>query len=125
MSETKSYMTPFQRRMKARYIRFFERKGKTKEEAAALKKVSRVYAYTIREELEAWEATATYQQQADDIRTVPKLRSKYGSYLWFLCSGNMLLAYMSGEIPQTLFNKKAEYQTQDIIAVEQQSSLLI
>jgi hypothetical protein len=127
MSENKLQMTPFQRRMKARRIRFFERWQKceeTREQLAERFNVSRIYSYVLTAELEAWETTATYQQQADDIRTIPKYR-EYKAWLWFLCSGPMILAYKSGEIPQSLFNKKLEHQTQDIIAVEQQSSLLI
>jgi hypothetical protein len=116
-------LTPHQRRMKARRIRFWESKLETREEAATRVKVSRVYAYTLMKELEAWEATATYQQQADDIRIVPALRT-YSSKLWFLCSGKMILAYMSGEIPSTMFGDTRDQPAKDIIAVEQQSSLL-
>lgn len=122
MSEAKKHMTPIERRMKARRIRFWERKQETREQAAARFKVSRVYAYTLMEELDVWEATATYQSQADEIRTAPKCQ-KYHVYLWFLCSGNMLLAYIRGEISATLFNG-LEYQTNEFINAELQTSLL-
>lgn len=90
-------MSEIKRRSKARCIRALTQMDppKTVDEAALAHNVSRTTAYRIVEELEAWEKTATYQDEADEILAQTK-RATYDPYLWLLTSSKMLMAYSQG-----------------------------
>ncbi len=82
MSE--SYMTPAERRDKARKIRVLTEVyelgtlPKTLAEAAAIQEISRMHAYRILEELHAWEEKATFKEmEADGAAQLRSLITNY------------------------------------------------
>ena len=106
----KQLMTPLQRRQKARAIRsltnFEDYEHCTFERACEKHSISRAHGYTILKELEAWEETATFADQAAEIiqNEPAKLDNGYvTSHVWSLVSGKMIMACVNGEIDSSIF----------------------
>jgi|SRR5579859_2491493 len=115
-NEVADRMTPVQRRNKARIIRRLLREEMPMNKAAEAHGVSRAHAYRIIEELDKWEDTATFQQEADDLHQDPRLVPYFGGEKWSLLSGRMILAYAHGELDAVILN--AEPDRQSDIAVQ-------
>jgi hypothetical protein len=110
MGVWKEQLTPIERRMKARFIRYLAERTETRtmEEAAIVHHVSRAYAYQILKELDKWESTHTFEQEADEINNYRFGDSKaitwegMGPEKWLLMSGRAIHAYASREIESTM-----------------------
>lgn len=85
------------RRAKARCIRALcqMEPADTVDQAAEKHHVSRATAYRIIEELEAWEQTATPQDEAREIMAQTQ-QTQYDPLLWLLTSGKLTMAYIQG-----------------------------
>lgn len=85
------------RRAKARCIRALTEMepAKTVEQAAEQHHVSRITAYRLVKELEAWETTATPQDEAREILAQTKLK-EYDPLVWLFTSGKLTMAYANG-----------------------------
>jgi len=112
MGVWKEKLTPVERRMKARFIRYLtERTEKnTMEQAATAHHVSRAYAYQILAELDKWEAAHTFEQEVAELHSYRFGPNKDGALnwdntraeQWFFLSGRAINAYVAGEIDNTL-----------------------
>jgi hypothetical protein len=60
------------------------------------KSLSRATIYRIMQELEAWENSHTFEDEAAEINA---MYPEYNSIKWCLCSGRLTLAYARGELP--------------------------
>jgi hypothetical protein len=107
-------LTDIQRRAKARCIRALVQMepADTVDQAAKKHHMSRATAYRVIEELEAWECTATPQDEAREILAQTKL-TEYHPNLWLLVSGKLALAYMQGHdgIGPELFGDSPDLQS--------------
>jgi hypothetical protein len=104
MPRMPSQDTPLKRRIKARQIRGRSRWDGPRgteygtlnmQEIADKHGVSLAHAKRIVDELEAWESTVTFQDEADEINSY---LPGYHPMKWDLVSGRMLHAYIQGEL---------------------------
>lgn len=102
--------TPAQRRAKARNVRALDRLDEspklTMREIADHHGISRAQAFKLIAELEAWEASATFQDEADAV--MAQTPGEYHPFLWLLVSGRMLYAYTQGEVTNSVFGPAAD-----------------
>lgn len=91
-------LDPVKRRAKARCVRALCQDWinmHTVDQAAEKLHISRATAYRIVEELEAWEETATPQDEAREIMAQTRLK-RYEHHVWRLTSGNLAQGYAQG-----------------------------
>jgi hypothetical protein len=102
----KQMTTAEERRVKARKIRMMTRggdyEGWTMDQIADRHAISRQYAYQLVKELEDWEGTGKFEEQAREINE--HHWKEYIPAKWMLCSGWMIQAYVNGQISRALLN---------------------
>lgn len=100
MTKTVMQMTdPVVRRHKARRIRACTRGEFNISQACEKHKVSRSYGYRLIADLEAWEASATPEQELEEVHAAMRRYNLNPAdpLKWLFVSGKLLTAYARGE----------------------------